>query len=78
MEARAGDEIDTEGSSGAENGQEDYARNAHASKLTVACWSRKESLGPGNPGHNGVELLAKHATVRPAELTDGDLGSDKL
>jgi hypothetical protein len=29
----------------------DYARNAHASKLTEACWSRKESLGPGNPGH---------------------------
>jgi hypothetical protein len=27
---------------------------------------------------NGVELLAKHATVRPAELTDGVLGSGKL
>jgi hypothetical protein len=36
---------------GAENGQEDYARNAHASKLIKARWSRKESLGPGNPGH---------------------------
>ena len=54
------------------NGQEDYVRNAHASKLMEACWSRKESLGPGNPGHtNRVELLAKHATVRPAESTDG-------
>jgi hypothetical protein len=27
---------------------------------------------------NGVELLAKHVTVRPAELTDGFLGSGKL
>jgi len=28
---------------------------------------------------NGVELLAKHATVRTAELTDGGfLGSGKL
>jgi hypothetical protein len=27
---------------------------------------------------NGVELLAKHATVRTAELTDGVLGSGKL
>jgi hypothetical protein len=25
-----------------------------------------------------VELLTKHATVRPAELTDGVLGSGKL
>ncbi len=40
-----------EGSRGAENGQEDYARNAHASKMMEVCWSRKESLGPGNPGH---------------------------
>jgi hypothetical protein len=37
--------------SGAENGQEDYARKAHASELTLVCWSRKESLGPGNPRH---------------------------
>jgi hypothetical protein len=27
---------------------------------------------------NGVDLLAKHATVSPAELTDGVLGSGKL
>jgi hypothetical protein len=33
------------------NGQEDYAKNTPASKLMGACWSRKESLGPGNPGH---------------------------
>jgi hypothetical protein len=26
---------------------------------------------------NGVELLTKHAKVRPAELTDGVLGSGK-
>jgi hypothetical protein len=36
---------------GAENGQEDYARKAHASELTLVCWSRKGSLGPGKPRH---------------------------
>ena len=27
----------------------DYARKAQASELTLVCWSRKGSLGPGNP-----------------------------
>ena len=67
-----------ERNSGAENGQKDYAWKAHASELTWVCWNRKESLGPGNPRHNGVELLAKQATIRPAGLTDKDLGSGKL
>ncbi len=30
-----------------ENGQDDYARKAQASELTVVCWSRKGSLGSG-------------------------------
>jgi hypothetical protein len=39
------------GAVGRRMGRKTNARNAHASKLTEACWSRKESLGPGNPGH---------------------------
>jgi hypothetical protein len=35
-------------------------------------------LGLATLDINVVELLAKHSTVRPAELTDGDLGSGKL
>ena len=37
-------EGDLKRNSGAENGQDDYARKAQASELTVACWSRKGSL----------------------------------
>ncbi len=61
-----------------ENGQEDYARNAHASKLTEACWSRKESLGPGNPGHQRSGAVGETRYGPSAELTDGVLGSGKL
>ena len=32
-----------------QNGQEDYARKVHGSELTVVCWRRQGSLGPGNP-----------------------------
>jgi hypothetical protein len=42
---------DLKRNSGAENGQEDYARKAYASELTLVCWSRKVSPGPGNPRH---------------------------
>jgi hypothetical protein len=50
---------------------------SHSSELTLVCWSRKGSLGLATLDINGVELLAKHATVRPAELTYKDLGSGK-
>jgi len=62
-------EGDLKRNSGAENGQDDYARKAQASELTVVCWSRKGSLGSGNPRHsgdiNGVELLAKQMMMMP-------------
>ncbi len=61
-----------------ENGQEDYTRNALASKLTVACWIRKESLGPVNPGHQQSGAVGETCMVCPAELTDWDLGYGKL
>jgi hypothetical protein len=32
-----------------EHEQEDYARQAQASKLTLEGWSRKRGLGSGNP-----------------------------
>jgi hypothetical protein len=44
-------EQDLERNSGAENGQDDYARKAQASQLTLVCSSRKGSLGSGNPRH---------------------------
>jgi len=44
-------ERDLERNSGAENGQDDYAWKAQASELTLVCWSRKGSLGSGNPRH---------------------------
>ena len=44
-------ERDLERNSGAENGQDDYAWKAQASELTLVCWSRKGSPGPGNPRH---------------------------
>ena len=28
-----------------------------AQTLTEACWSRKASLGSGNPGHVGIEAV---------------------
>jgi hypothetical protein len=40
---------------------------------SIAEASTRSSVGV----HHGVELLAKHAMVRPAELTDGVLGSGK-
>jgi hypothetical protein len=45
--------------SGAENGQEDYARKAQASELTLVCWSRKGSLGSGNPRHQRSEAVGE-------------------
>ena len=36
-------------------GQVSYVKNAQT--LTGACWSRKASLGSGNPGHAWIEAI---------------------
>ena len=52
------------------NGQEDYARNAQASELMEACWKGRKVQDVATLDTNGA-MLAKQATVRTAELTEG-------
>jgi len=42
-----------EGEPKGEREQASYMDNA--AMLMEACWSRRASLGPGNPGHVGIE-----------------------
>jgi hypothetical protein len=58
--------------------EQDYARKAQASELTLAGWSRKGGLGLATRVLNAVELVAKHATIRPAELAYKGPESGKL
>jgi hypothetical protein len=54
-----------------EKGQEDYARNAHTSELLEACWKGRKVKDVATLDTTGAKLLAKQATVRTAELTEG-------
>ena len=68
-------ELDLQRSSGAENGKEDCARKAQASKLTLVCWSRKESVGSDNPRTRRSESRLRAWQTLGSEVEGGNLGS---